>query len=224
MKNLSKIYMSLIFVILILNVGCKKSNSDLTTENQIQTSTTNDKEPSNSIQQQRWNDEKSAVYAQPKTIDFKNMDITTENVRSFLNEKVNNDFMANISNIKITNENKKITVNLYYEPNKLPSFTAILYQTCKLAVITMEVLFNNPKIDQVMFWTDTDQKDDKGNLSKQNIVNICLTKKNAKDINWAEFKKMVLNDYNALLRIADSYYIEPDIMVALQIEEYQKNS
>lgn len=127
-----------------------------------------------------------------------------------------NKAMENILNDKLvssdlTVEDGKNIVDIIYNPGTVWDDKALVKNNAVTATEIMEVLFSNPKVDKVWVWTQTEMTDAKGNKSLENVINVCLTKENATEINWSNFSDMVLADYNALYKIADSNFIHPGI-------------
>jgi hypothetical protein len=148
-----------------------------------------------------------------KKLNVTTMAITKDNLKEVLKDVIPSDKFVKVD---VSKEKSKCTVDIYFNPGDVWDEKALVKQSAITATDSYEVLFKNPKIDKVWFWTQTKMTDAKGNSSIDNVVNISLTKENAKGINWPEFKDMVLLDYNALFRIVDSYYIHPGVLKNLK--------
>lgn len=147
------------------------------------------------------------------TFDFSKAELTKENIDKALVSVIDSN---KYKGSDITVEKNKNIVDIYYNPGDVWDETGLMKSTANNAVNVMEVLFKNPKVDTVWFWTETTMVDAKGNSSNEKVVNVCLTKANAKDINWTKFKEMVMIDYNKLFDIADFKYIHPGILKKLK--------
>lgn len=145
--------------------------------------------------------------------DFSNSELTKENITKAIVDIVGKD---KLKSVEITVENSKNIVDIAYNPGTVWDEKALVKNNAITATNVMEVLFKNPKVDKVWVWTETEMQDAKGNNSTQKVVNVALTKENAKDINWKNFKTKVVGDYKALFNIADSKFIHPGIAQKLK--------
>jgi hypothetical protein len=149
---------------------------------------------------------------QPK-YDFSNSDLTQDNVNKAISNIINS---KKLKSIEINEEKGKQIIDIVYNPGDVWDENALVKNNAVIATDVMEVLFKNSKVDKIWVWTQTDMTDPKGNTKPENVVNVSLTKENAKDINWPKFKSMVRGDYKALHKIADSVYIYPGIASKLK--------
>lgn len=140
--------------------------------------------------------------------DFSKAELTKENIQKALESIINEDALKDIT---ISNEKGRNIIDVTYKVETSFSETTLVKGFANTSVKAMEVLFKNPKIDNIWIWCKTNMMDEKGNDSLESVVNVCLTKENAKDINWSKFKDMVLVDYNKLFNVADKYFIYPGI-------------
>jgi len=143
---------------------------------------------------------------EPK-IDFSSAELNNDNIKKAANTILGSKL---VSSELIVEEGKNIG-DIIYDPGTFWDDKSLVTNNAVTATKLMELLFTNPKVDKIWVWTQTEMTDAKGNKSMDNVVNVCLTKENAKDINWPEFKEMVSLDYNALYNIADSKFIHPGI-------------
>lgn len=148
-----------------------------------------------------------------KKAEFKEMEVTKENVQAAIVGIVGND---KLKGVEITQEKGLTIVDVKFNPGTVWDEKMLVRTTATTAVNVMEVLFTNHKVDKVWVWTQTTMIDAKGNEETRDAINVSLTKENAKDINWPKFKQMVAGDYNALFNIADSKYIHPGIQKNLK--------
>ena len=142
-------------------------------------------------------------------IDVTNMALTKDNISRALETVIPKE---KFKGVDITKEKGRTIIDIYFNPGDFWDEKALVRTAASKAAESMEVLFKNPKVDKIWFWTQTEMTDAKGNSSTDNVVNVSLTKENAQGINWTKFKDMVLLDYNALFSIADSYYIHPGVL------------
>lgn len=140
--------------------------------------------------------------------DFAKLPITEENVKKALEKTIDKD---SLKGIVINNEKGKNIIDVTYKVETAFSETALVKGFANTSVKVMEILFKNPKADKVWVWCDATMTDAKGNNSKIPVLNVCVTKENAKDINWSNFKGLVKSDYNNLFNVADKHFIHPAI-------------
>ncbi len=145
-------------------------------------------------------------------IDFSKLDVTPDTAKAAIQQVVESD---KFKSVEVSSEEGKTIVDIHFSPGMTWDEKDLVRKTANNAVNCMELLFKNPKVDKIWFWTSTKMTDPKGNESDEDVVNVCLSKENAKDINWPKFKQMVEGDYNKLFDIADSYFIYPSIKAAL---------
>lgn len=137
---------------------------------------------------------------------LKGVELTVDNIKNAIKPYFKNDFKVTINEEK----GKKI-IDVTYNPGEVFNDKSFLVSNSLTATNVFEVLFTNETIDKAWVWTETEFIDAKGNKSIQPAVNVALTKENAKDINWSEFKDMVKIDYNRLYNIADEKFIHPSL-------------
>lgn len=141
--------------------------------------------------------------------DFSNVEVTKDNVLKALNKIGNNN--VKLESVELTEKDGQYIIDVFlyidtaWDENHLVSIFS------NNAVLIYEKLFTNQKVNKVWVWASTKMIDSKGNESKENIINCGLTRNNASDINWSNFKSMVQADYNNLFNIADSKFIHPGI-------------
>lgn len=140
--------------------------------------------------------------------DFATAELTKENVTTAIESLVGKD---KLTKVDITVENGKNIVDVTYNSGSVWSEKSLVQGNANTATKVYETLFKNSKVDKVWVWTETEMTDAKGNPSVEGVVNVSMTKENAKDINWSNFKDMVALDYNKLYKIADSHFIHPGI-------------
>lgn len=146
---------------------------------------------------------------EPKKVEaptLKGVELTVDNITNAIKPYFKNDFKVTINEEK----GKKI-IDVTYNPGEVFNDKSFLVSNSLTAINVFEVLFTNETIDKAWVWTETEFIDAKGNKSIQPAVNVALTKENAKDINWSEFKDMVKIDYNRLYNIADEKFIHPSL-------------
>lgn len=146
---------------------------------------------------------------EPKKVEaptLKGVELTVDNITNAIKPYFKNDFKVTINEEK----GKKI-IDVTYNPGEVFNDKSFLVSNSLTATNVFEVLFTNETIDKAWVWTETEFIDAKGNKSIQPAVNVALTKENAKDINWSEFKDMVKIDYNRLYNIADEKFIHPSL-------------
>lgn len=135
-----------------------------------------------------------------EALDFTQSELTQENVDIALSGLE-----------EITAEVDGNTVSVYSESLTFFNEKTLITDFCITACDSMEILFKNPSVNEVLFAGSTEMIDQKGNKFIDEIFKIALTKDEAKDINWENFKDMVSADYNKMLNISKNYYIHPGI-------------
>lgn len=155
--------------------------------------------------------QKPTEQAQPE-FDFTKADLTKENVIKAISKAIPE---KQITEVTIEQKDGGNIVDIHYNPGTEWSEKTLVQNSANRAVDIFEILLAHPQVTKAWVWTQNEMTDAKGNNSLQDVVNIALSKNNAKDINWKNFKPMVSNDYNKLFNIADSKYIHPAIQKAL---------
>lgn len=145
--------------------------------------------------------------------DFSSAEINKDNVKKAASKVFNS---SKITNINITENNGLYSVDLTYRIETSWDEKALVQESAQNAVDLMQILFKNPAISEVRYWTETSMEDAKGNTSEQQVVNFGMTKENAKDIKWDNFKQLVLESYKNLIKVTDKYYIAPGILKELK--------
>ena len=87
----------------------------------------------------------------------------------------------------------------------------LVQQSASKAVIVLQALLANPKVDKVWAWTEAGMVDEAGNTELRNVINVCMTQDTAEDIDWESFAERVAANYRVLHDSADSSYIFPSI-------------
>ena len=151
---------------------------------------------------------KPASTVKKETFNFSKAELTKENVAKAISSTFGKNELISVD---VGTAKGVSTVIIVYDPKNALNEKALVTKAAISATDAMEILFKNPKTDKVLFWTQTNMVDAKGNSSKEKVINVTLTKGNAKDINWANFKPMVQLDYNKLFDIADDSFISPGI-------------
>lgn len=144
----------------------------------------------------------------PTPFDFTNAELTKENIIKAIAKIVPE---KQITDVTVEQKDGKNIVNVSYKPDSNWSESTFVQGCSNKATDTMEVMFSNAKVDKVWFWGQTEMVDPKGNSSIENGFNVSMTKENAKDINWKNFKDLVMSDYKNLKKVADSMFIAPGI-------------
>lgn len=103
-------------------------------------------------------------------------------------------------------------VHIYFKPKSVWDEKDTLKKTAGTTVEVAKRLFTHPKITDVWVWVEGDFTDAYGKSNTATAARIELSKKTADKIDWANFKDMVMVDYNKLFNIADGKYIHPAIL------------
>lgn len=146
----------------------------------------------------------------PPPFDFSKADLTKDNVRKVLTD---NNIISDkeITNVTVEQDQGQNIVNIFYKPESTWDENTFVQDCSNKAVDAMEIMFSNPKADKVWLWGQSEMEDAKGNSSVENVYNVSMTKENAKDINWKNFKDLVMGDYKNLAKVANSMFIAPGI-------------
>lgn len=102
-------------------------------------------------------------------------------------------------------------VHIYYKPKSVWDEKGMVRDTASKALNSMKVLFTNPEITHIVFWTLGDFTDSYGKTSESTAIRVGLKSTTASKINWDNFIPMVEVDYNKLFDIADDKYVHPAI-------------
>jgi|GEM_PF-1688226 hypothetical protein len=149
----------------------------------------------------------------PKVFDYTKAQITKDAVAEAIKGVIPAD---KLKGIDIEKKSGKYVIDVTFNPGDVWDEKDLVSQTAVTACDIMQILFTNAKVQKVWLWTQTEMTDAKGNASDEDVVNVSLSRANAKDINWTNFKHMVSADYNALFNIADSSFIAPGIASKLK--------
>jgi hypothetical protein len=147
----------------------------------------------------------SKAIEKPPVIDVSSMELTQENIDQVLTELFEpNQYIGAFiygNDIEVTYNPGE---NVWDEKD-------LVRRSANQAVKVYTTLFKNPSIQQVIFYTQTNLTDSKGNTTAETVINFRMSKENARDINWPKFTDMVKTDYKALIRVADNTTIHPAI-------------
>ncbi len=147
--------------------------------------------------------------------------ISEDYVRNILTKTNNIIYKDNLTKIEIfdnfgteDNSTDKI-VHVYFKPLSIWDEKEVVSQSSEKAVKSMKVLFANPSITHIIFWTLGDFTDSYGNSNESTALRIGLKSTTASKLNWDNFIPMVEVDYKKLFDIADDKYVHPSIATAL---------
>jgi len=147
--------------------------------------------------------------------------ISEDYVRNILTKTNNIIYKDSLAKIEIfdnfgteDNSTDKI-VHVYFKPLSIWDEKEVVSQSSEKAVKSMKVLFANPSITHIIFWTLGDFTDSYGNSNESTALRIGLKSTTASKLNWDNFIPMVEVDYKKLFDIADDKYVHPSIAKAL---------
>lgn len=170
------------------------------------------KQTSSNTNETKKEEPKEEIKKEEPIFDFSTAELTEENIKKAVEKTLG----SKLKSATITIEKEKNIIDITYNPGDVWNEKSLVSGTANTAASLMEIMFTNEKVDKVWVWTETSMQDAKGNVQNENVVNVGLSKENAKDINWKNFKTMVSGDYNALFNIADSKFIHPAIAKNLE--------
>jgi len=158
-------------------------------------------------------------------------DVTEDNIRKALSGKApvdtvlkDSEFPKNISSIEIV-DNANIeghkNVMLHYTSGTVWDETDLVKKAGGTAIIAGSILFNNPKIETVGLFTETEMTDQYGNTEQEVVIKIVLTCEIANKINWEGIADRHITDPGNIYRIADNYFIHPGVLKNLKLDEVQ---
>lgn len=202
LKNNFFICLFLILSIGVFFTGCGDSKNNKPDKN-----SNNEQSPSDNVKKDEVKKEEPKVDPPKEKLDFSKMELTNENIEEVVKSLIGD----KLTSAGFITEDGKNILDITYNPGEVWDEKALVKDNANTSILLMESLFTNSKVDKVWVWTQTKMLDAKGNSSLESVINVSLTKENAKDVNWPKFKEMVNLDYNALYNISDSNFIHPAI-------------
>jgi len=147
-------------------------------------------------------------------------EVTEDYVRSVLtsNNIIYKDSLGEIKildNLGTENNPTDKIVHIYFKPLSIWDEKEIVSQASEKAIKSMKLLFSNPNITHIVFWTLSDFTDSYGNTKEETALRVGLDIATAKKINWDTFIPMVEVDYKKLFEIADEKYVHQAIAKTL---------
>ncbi len=107
-------------------------------------------------------------------------------------------------------------VNIYYKPTALWDERASMTTAVHTAIKTMETLFKNPKVAEVVMWQQGEFTDQYGETKTRTAIRILMNKETAnKIVDWKVIDDRAWLDYNTFFDLAELQYIHPAIKKAL---------
>ncbi len=107
-------------------------------------------------------------------------------------------------------------VHIYYKPDFVGSEKSIVRDTANKAVKSMKLLFTEPEITHIVFWTLNNFTDKYGKEHEQTALRVGLSSATVNKIQWDNFIVMVELDYKKLFDIADDKYVHTSIANKLE--------
>ena len=147
-------------------------------------------------------------------------EVTEDYVRSVLtsNNIIYKDSLGEIKildNFGTENNSTDKIVHIYFKPLSIWDEKEIVSQSSEKAIKSMKLLFSNPNITHIVFWTLGDFTDSYGNTKEETALRVGLDITTAKKIKWDTFVPMVEVDYKKLFEIADEKYVHQAIAKTL---------
>jgi uncharacterized membrane protein YraQ (UPF0718 family) len=153
-------------------------------------------------------DKPAAKVVHHKTINVATMDLTESNVEKVAESVIPNNKIVKTTVVPGVND---AIVSVHFKLGDEWNEKFLVKDTANKAVLIFQELFKNPNISKIGVFGNAEMVDAKGNECDQDVISFDLSKENAKDIKWSNFKSMVASDYKSLINVADSYYINPSI-------------
>lgn len=120
-----------------------------------------------------------------------------------------------LDNLGTENNSTDKIVHIYFKPLSIWNEEEIASQASEKAIKSMKLLFSNPNITHIVFWTLGDFTDSYGNTKEETALRVGLDITTAKKIDWDTFIPMVELDYKKLFEIADEKYVHQAIAKTL---------
>ena len=154
----------------------------------------------------------STTEATPTTISYK--DMTDEQILESISMGIASDngmeyMESSITPVEPTYSIVKIKVGSMWDEDHLMRMSA------ECTVDLMEQVFMNTNVSSVKAVFYVTMIDAKGNESESAAVSFLILREEAKDINYDNFKDMVI-DYNKLIDICEETYIHPGVKANLK--------
>jgi hypothetical protein len=147
----------------------------------------------------------------PKSI--AEVELTSENITPIL-KKLNKD----IDKVEVNNGNVVVS----FDPEKTYwDETDIARQTALDGVVIFEELFKNPATQTVQIVAPNTLIDDKGNETIEPLVTVKWDRALNNEINYKNFKDLVLSEFPRFYNVAKSYNIHPAVFTRIK-EKYAK--
>lgn len=162
-----------------------------------------------------------------KVFDWVSADITVDTVKDALSGKspVNpvpsDDFNKNISDIQVSNNVKEgqKSISVYYKAGTAWDDTDSVKRAGGTAIIIYSILFQNPKVEQVSVFAQTDMTDQYGKTATETGVKIALDRETANKIDWKGFSERHITDPGNIYRVSGDYRIHPGILKNVKLNE-----
>lgn len=157
-----------------------------------------------------------------------NAEVTVDSVKSALSGKATIDpipadssFKNNITDIQVLNygnEGKK-SVSVYYKSGAVWDETDMVKRSGGTAILISNILFQNPRVEQVAVFAQTDMTDQYGNKKTETGIKNVLKRDTADKIDWKGLADRHISDPGNIYRLAENYYIHPGILKNVKLNE-----
>jgi|GEM_PF-5788192 len=145
---------------------------------------------------------------------FSQQEITETSVRNAVENLsgVSVDIKGNITKVELfgsvaTPESK--TVHIYYKPSSWDAKHAMT-TAIHTAIETMEALFKNPNVEEVVMWQQGDFTDTYGNTNVETAIRITMDKETADKIaSWDTIDERAWADEQTFFDLAELQYVHP---------------
>lgn len=161
-------------------------------------------------------------------IDWPTAEITEQNIRTALSGKapvnpVSKDlkFPENITQISIENHAKEgqKSILIYYKADTAWDETDFVKRVGGTAIVAASILFQNPKLEQLGIFAQTDMTDQYGKTSTEVVIKIILTRDLTQKVDWKGLAERHITDPGNIYRIADNYNIHLGILNKVKTDE-----
>ena len=146
-------------------------------------------------------------------MDFALQEVTETSVRGAIEDLsgLGVELRGNISRVDVIGG----VVHVYYKPTVWDEHDAMV-TAVHTAIKTMETLFVNPRVSEVVMWQQGDFTDKYGNTETELVIRIVMGKETAdKIVDWKWVDDRAWVDYTTFFELAELQYVHPAIAKAL---------
>lgn len=130
-------------------------------------------------------------------------------------------YYQNITDVQVVNHqnNGKKNILVYYKSGTVWDETDMVKRSAGTAILIYSILYQNPQVEQVAVFAQTDMTDQYGKTSTETGVKIVLNRETADKIDWKGLADRHTTDPGNIYRLAENYYVHPGILKNVKLDE-----